>query len=162
MNRELLEECVGYFRARPVYQKLFQEMQKKYASLGHLGGRMALSDLSSEEKLQLQGFLKKDFVKEEKIVISYSFLEKALAGSKYGELSWQEILEAYLSEKLVKKQDVKEQKKTERAEFFAQLIGQYQDNNRELAEWQQLFLRQRIGKRACLSLRRSIQAIPMA
>ena len=37
-TNDLLEECMLYFKARPVYKKLFLKMRDKYAGLGHFGG----------------------------------------------------------------------------------------------------------------------------
>ncbi len=56
---QLLKECVTYFKKRNVYKKLFNALKKKYASLGHMGGVIKLSGLSSDEKYDLEGFFKK-------------------------------------------------------------------------------------------------------
>ena len=51
-TNDLLEECMLYFKARPVYKKLFLKMRDKYAGLGHFGGTAMLTSLSREEKSQ--------------------------------------------------------------------------------------------------------------
>ena len=51
---QLLEECICYFKKRDVYKKLFSDLRKKYASLGHMGGIIKLSGLSSDEKYDLR------------------------------------------------------------------------------------------------------------
>ena len=43
-----LEECIQYFRQRPVYHKLFAKVRDKYRSLGHFGGAVQLSGLTPE------------------------------------------------------------------------------------------------------------------
>ena len=48
-TNDLLEECMLYFKARPVYKKLFLKMRDKYAGLGHFGGTAMLTSLSREE-----------------------------------------------------------------------------------------------------------------
>ena len=45
-TNDLLEECMLYFKARPVYKKLFLKMRDKYAGLGHFGGTAMLTSLS--------------------------------------------------------------------------------------------------------------------
>ena len=35
-KQKLMQECLQYFRERPVYEKVFQKMRGKYESLGHI------------------------------------------------------------------------------------------------------------------------------
>ena len=44
------EECAAYFKERPVYRKVFQKVRTKYESLGYMGGKVILTNLSQEEK----------------------------------------------------------------------------------------------------------------
>ena len=37
VEEKLMQECLQYFRERPVYEKVFQKMRGKYESLGHTG-----------------------------------------------------------------------------------------------------------------------------
>lgn len=62
-TNELLEECMLYFKARPVYKKLFLKIRDKYTSLGRFGGTALLTSLSREEKSQLGGGLSKGLYK---------------------------------------------------------------------------------------------------
>ena len=48
-----MEECQAYFKARPVFEKIFGGFKKKYESLGHMGGTVVLKNLSKEEKEQV-------------------------------------------------------------------------------------------------------------
>ena len=57
-TNDLLEECMLYFKARPVYKNYFWKMRDKYAGLGHFGGTAMLMSLSREEKSQLEDFFK--------------------------------------------------------------------------------------------------------
>ena len=45
-EEKLMQECLQYFRERPVYEKVFQKMRGKYESLGHIGGKVVLTGLS--------------------------------------------------------------------------------------------------------------------
>ena len=49
-EKELLTECVCYFKERSVYKKLFGKVCEKYHSLGHLGGSVTMTGLTKEEK----------------------------------------------------------------------------------------------------------------
>ena len=115
---QLLKECVGYFKKRDVYKKLFSALRKKYASLGHMGGVIKLSGLSSNEKYDLEGFFKKDLHLEEDVKISYAFMEKSLKNSKFAPLSWEEVLIAYFKEPLIINNDKKEKELNIRNSFF--------------------------------------------
>ena len=55
-KQKLMQECLQYFRERPVYEKVFQKMRGKYESLGHIGGKVVLTGLSLQDKSQLGGF----------------------------------------------------------------------------------------------------------
>lgn len=115
---QLLEECVCYFKKRDVYQKLFNALRKKYASLGHMGGIIKLSGLSSDEKDDLEGFFKKDLHAKDDVKISYAFMEKSLKNSKFAPLSWEEVLTAYFKEPLVINKDKKKKELNSRNAFF--------------------------------------------
>ena len=113
----LMEQCLEYFRNRPVYRKLFAKLKSKYESLGHFGGTVTLTGLTIQEKQELGGFLQKDYTENKTVSVSAISLEKALKSSRFARLDWEEILEAYYGETLVGK---KEQKllETKRCEDF--------------------------------------------
>ena len=75
-TNDLLEECMLYFKARPVYKKLFLKMRDKYAGLGHFGGTAMLTSLSREEKSQLGGFFQRDYTSNKTITISADLMKK--------------------------------------------------------------------------------------
>ena len=92
-TNDLLEECMLYFKARPVYKKLFLKMRDKYAGLGHFGGTAMLTSLSREEKSQLGGFFQRDYTSNKTITISADLMKKCLESSKFAGLTWELILE---------------------------------------------------------------------
>ena len=73
VEEKLMQECLQYFRERPVYEKVFQKMRGKYESLGHIGGKVVLTGLSLQDKSQLGGFLQKDYTESVCYHISGSF-----------------------------------------------------------------------------------------
>lgn len=107
-------ECLKYFKERSVYQKVFQKARERYESLGHLGGRICLSELAPEETDQLSGFLKKDFSGQKNIAISWTAMEKALAESRFAGLSFQKLLEAYFGEPFQAKKERRMQAASEK------------------------------------------------
>ena len=102
----LLEECLAYFRERPVYEKIFVKIREKTVGLGHLGGSVIFASLSQEEKEQLEGFFQKSFRSRKTVTISALLMQKALDHSRFSSLRWEDILEAYFEEPLVGKQEL--------------------------------------------------------
>lgn len=141
MKQIMLEECVKYFQARPVYGRVFREMREKYAGLGRFGGTIVLKNVTAEERQQLQGFLRRDFSSGRNVSIPFAWMEKARVSSKYVELSWKEILEAYFSEKLSRNQDIREQEQKEREDFFGEILSLYCSENPTLGKWFDRLLR---------------------
>ncbi len=122
-----LEACLNYFRARPVYGKLFREIKEKYAGLGHIGGKIVLTGLNQEEKIQLGGFLQKDYSENETVTVSVRLFEKCLDESRFAGLSLEEILQAYFDEELIVKKEEKRKEAEKRAQFFAEILEEHKD-----------------------------------
>lgn len=121
-DQKQLEECIQYFRQRKIYDKLFAKVADKYRSLGHFGGSVRLSGLSTEDCRQLGGFLQKDYEGQKTVTISAAAMEKALAHSRFAGLSWEEILQGYFGRELVGRKALKQKEKEERERFFAEII----------------------------------------
>ena len=128
MEPKKLAECLDYFRQRPVYEKLFQKFREKYASLGHMGGKVVLSGLTLEEKQQLGGFLQKDYTENKTVTVSAELLEKRLGESRFSGISGEMLLEAYFGEKLTVKKEEKEKEEKKRKDFFAGLLEGQEEN----------------------------------
>lgn len=123
-----LEECIQYFRQRPVYHKLFAKMWDKYRSLGHFGGAVQLSGLTPEECRQLGGFFQKDFERKKTVSISAAAMEKALEKSRFSGLKWETVLQNYFQEELVGKKEQRQQENALREQFFERIIAVYPRN----------------------------------
>lgn len=117
-----LEECIQYFRQRPVYHKLFVKVWDKYQSLGHFGGTVRLSGLTQEECGLLGGFFQRDFWGKEPVSISAAAMEKALGNSRFSGLSWERILQGYFRKELVGKKEQRLQEDMRRDRFFAGIL----------------------------------------
>lgn len=128
-KNKLLEECMLYFKARPVYKKLFLKMRDKYAGLGHFGGTVLLTSLSREEKNQLGGFFQKDYTINKTITISADLMERCLASSKFAGLTWELILETYFGEPLQVKREIELEESKRREDYFAEILEQISDES---------------------------------
>lgn len=118
----ILQESVEYFRARPVYQKIFRKIKMKYAGLGRLGGTVQLVNLKKEEKEQLSGFFQKDYAENKTVTISVKMMEKCLASSRFSALTWEEILEAYFGERLLIRKEAENAQREEREQYFTESV----------------------------------------
>lgn len=117
-----LEECIRYFRQRKIYDKLLWKVVDKYRSLGHFGGTVKLSGLSTEDCRHLGGFFQKDYEGRKTVTISAAAMEKALESSRFAGLRWEDILQNYFGEELVGRKEQKQQENAERERFFAQIM----------------------------------------
>ena len=127
------EECAAYFRERPVYRKVFQKVRAKYESLGHMGGKVTLTNLSQEEKRQLGGFLQKDYTENRTITVSVERLEKCLKESRFSEVTLKNLLETYFGQKLTVKKEEREKEAEKRRIFFENLLEMYEHTY--MGEW---------------------------
>jgi uncharacterized protein (TIGR02679 family) len=124
MRWKMMRECQQYFKSRSVYQKLFAKMREKYASLGHFGGRLVLSDLTEEEKIQLGGFVKKDYTRKSSVSVSMTLLQKSLEESCFCKFTWEEILEEYFEQALIVKKEQKQTQEQKKQEYFSRILEQ--------------------------------------
>lgn len=128
-TNDLLEECMLYFKARPVYKKLFLKMRDKYAGLGRFGGTVLLTSLSREEKSQLGGFFQRDYTSNKTITISADLMEKCLESSKFAGLTWELILETYFGEPLQVKKEIELAESKRREDYFAEILESISDES---------------------------------
>ena len=128
-TNDLLEECMLYFKARPVYKKLFLKMRDKYAGPGHFGGTAMLTSLSREEKSQLGGFFQRDYTSNKTITISADLMKKCLESSKFAGLTWELILETYFGEPLQVKKEIELAESKRREDYFAEILESISDES---------------------------------
>ena len=121
-----LQECLEYFRKRPVFDRVFRAFRGKYKSLGHFGGSITLSLPRMEERMQLEGFLQKNYRQNKTVTLSAGALEKALQSSRYRGLTWEEILEAYFGETLEANRIQSQREEEERQQFFQKIRDDFQ------------------------------------
>ena len=116
----LLEACVSYLRARPIFDRVLKQVREKMISLGHVGGTIVIRGWTESEREHLEGFFQKNLHGKKQLTISAALLEHALADSKFAALSWEEILNAYFGSPLIGKKEQKEKAESDRNDFFAQ------------------------------------------
>ena len=118
-----INEAVEYFKKKPVYEKLFNEIKKKYESHGKIGGIAVLTGLSTGDKEDISSFLMKDFTSEEEVRVSAKLFEKALLKSRFSSLTTLDIITRYFGIKLRTNKEKSEEDVGKRAEYLAELTG---------------------------------------
>jgi len=115
-------EAIAYFRDRPGFHRLFCALKEKYRSLGALGGRIRLTALSPEERADLAGFLRKDFIGKSAVTLKVADLAAALAKTKFYHFNLEKILHGYWGEELLSKKEELVRCQQERERFFVSVI----------------------------------------
>lgn len=115
-------EAVAYFRNHPGFHRLFCALKEKYRSLGTLGGRICLADLTSEERRDLAGFLRQDFMGKTSAIIKVTDLATALSWTKFHHLSLEEILHGYWGKELLSKKEEHSRYRQDRERFFTSVL----------------------------------------
>lgn len=127
-SKSLLNEAVDYFSQRKIYSKLFKKFLKKYEGLGRFGETVNLTNISREEKEELEGFLGENFLDNGKISISFKLMETSLMNSKFSILTWEEIISTFFNIKLISKKEKNLIEEEEKELFFNEIIKKYEDN----------------------------------
>ncbi len=140
-QEKVQNECVCYFKARPVFRKVFEKFREKYISLGHFGGTVTLQGLTPLEKEQLGGFVQKDYTKNKRISLSAALMNKALASSRFSTCSFEKILEEYFGEPLTARKEKEQKERLRKQKFFAEIIDQNQ--NTQAGKWLEYVLENR-------------------
>ncbi len=125
-DKELFEECMAYFRSRPVFQKVFQGFREKYLSYGSFSGTVVLRQIKGSELEDLEGFFRKSFHGQKSISVSAVKFEKALRDSRFAEIEPKDILESYFGEAIEGKKEKALKKHRLWQELTADLAKQYE------------------------------------
>ncbi|HBN86257.1 MAG TPA: hypothetical protein DDZ89_20735, partial [Clostridiales bacterium] len=126
-DKELLRECVTYFKQNKGFDRVFQQIRDKYKSLGTMGGTVRIAKLTSYEKEALTGFLKKDYLNKESAVIHVKAFQGALEKTKFKDISFEDVLNSYYMEEIQSNRYVREQYELRRTRFFCTCIEAYED-----------------------------------
>ena len=89
----------AYFRVRPAYSRILQELRQKYRRYGHPAGTVRLEDASEEECRALRNIFGEPF--SPPVRFRAERFEAAMRQLKFPEVCLKEVLELYFDEKLV-------------------------------------------------------------
>lgn len=96
----LLLECLGFFREKPVFDRLFQGFERKYASYGGFSGTIVLRGLSLQDVEDLEGFFQTNYHGKKSVSISADKFKKALKKSRFSDICPDLLLEQYVGHPL--------------------------------------------------------------
>lgn len=102
-----LKECINYFKGKSAYRRLLEGVREKYRSLGALGGTVTLHNLSPAEKEALSGLLKKDYYSRKSAAIKVENIVKALEGTRFEGVDFEEVLKGCFGGNLISKKEEK-------------------------------------------------------
>lgn len=122
----LLNESIQYFKSNQGFKRVFEELRQKYKTLGRLGGKIEIKNLSNEEKDVLTGFLKNDYSHKKSAVIKVSEVQKALDGTRFCGLLLEDILRKYFNEELISNREARDEYVKQRQSFFYDIVGEYE------------------------------------
>lgn len=94
-RERLLLDCLGFFREKPVFDRLFHGFEKKYASYGSFSGTVVLRGLSAEDIEDLEGFFLCSYHGKKSVSISAGKFEKVLLKSRFADVPAEWLLEQY-------------------------------------------------------------------
>lgn len=144
----MLESCVKYFKNNRAYQRIFNEMRKKWISYGKVSGFIVLIDANNAEREALRLFLGRSFDKGT-VKFRMSEFEKEIQETKFKGISVQELLECYFHEKLTSnKEKIQESVKVKQI-FFEAIINDLtkeQDMHKDTIMWlEQVSVKKKYG-----------------
>lgn len=116
-----LDECVAYFKSDPGFKKVFEQMRKKYVSLGAIGGTLPLRELDTREKQAVSGFLRKDYLSHAGTALRFSDFQKALDSTKFKGIRMEDVLGEYFKEELIPNSQLRSLYEENRNRFFQAL-----------------------------------------
>lgn len=114
-----MNEMLEYF-AKPGFRRMLQAVRRKYRSLGRLGGRVQLRELTSEEREVLAGFLGRNLAGQSGLTVDVAEVDRIMRASRFA-AGLEELLPEYFREELKSNQDIVREKLDRWERFFNEI-----------------------------------------
>lgn len=146
------EACAAYFAERPAYQRIMEEMLRKYRGLGRVGGQICLKDATDDECQAARAVFGRPF--SDPLKFKLQEFEAALQATPYQGISLPELLGAYFGTQILTRRE----EHREKAHSLAELISRAGDEveNQTCRRWLRSLLETRSGGYALV--RRSLES----
>lgn len=132
MENKKLKEALEYFK-QPGFQRLFEGFQKRYVSLGRVGGTVTLNSLTEEERDVLEGFFQIDCHHKKSLTVSVGRMEKSLSKTKFSEICFEELLHEYFPKEMISKREQEASRKIQAQQHFIQMAEGFE--NTKAGQW---------------------------
>ncbi len=122
-----VKECVQYFKMNQNgFDRLLKAMLKKWQSLGKVGGKVTLENVTEFEREALNKYFHTKQFTAHTATISLLAFQKELVHTKFNGLSLEDILSAYFHTPLISNAQVKQEKKRKLEEIHQSFIQEIQ------------------------------------
>ncbi|MBR4695241.1 MAG: TIGR02679 family protein [Selenomonadaceae bacterium] len=125
MSNKLAEEACSYFESHPVLMKLAKAFCRKYRSLGHFGGSLALPAMSSTERTALAAYLRRDVHSGDRL--SYRDFAAAWEKTRFGAIPPEEFLLELMPKDFASKREERQREKEARQKIYEKLSAIHQE-----------------------------------
>ncbi|MCD7808124.1 MAG: TIGR02679 domain-containing protein [Erysipelotrichaceae bacterium] len=120
-----MDECIQYFK-QVSFKRFIHAWTLKYQSLGHLGGKIVLNDLTSDEQEALGLLLGLD-LSEGTLNITYSKFMKVWKQTKFGDIDFLDVLKQLQAQPLFSNNELKVMKQQTLVKFKQDILDTYKD-----------------------------------
>ena len=121
-NQEVkAKQAANFFHKHPGFTRLFRSLERKYRSLGRIGGNVVLQKLSVEERQALSSFLRINLEGKDSLTVSFSQFEAVLGETRFGEVDVIALLKAYCGGDLSTREEERVAAEMARQAFFSTL-----------------------------------------
>ncbi|MHB8170822.1 MAG: TIGR02679 family protein [Thermincolia bacterium] len=112
-------EMLKYF-SQPGFRRLFQGIRKKYQSLGRIGGKVQLRNLTPGEHEVLGGFFGRNLAGQAGLTVDLAEVDRVIRESRFG-LGLAELLPLYFREELQSNQELAREQRELWEGFFSEI-----------------------------------------
>lgn len=102
------KECAAYFKQVPGFQRVMEQLLKRYQRNGHAAGTIRLDNASEQERDALCGLFGRPFLGEVKFKVQD--FDKALKSSRFEGVDLKDVLEIYFHTSIHTNRELKDQK----------------------------------------------------
>ena len=110
-------DILKYF-SQPGFRRLFQGIRRKYQSLGRMGGKVQLRNLTPEEQEFLSGFFGRNLARQSGLTADVAEVDRIILESRFG-IGLEELLPLYFREELRSNQEVAREQGEQWERFFS-------------------------------------------
>ncbi len=122
MRKLHAEACAAYFAEHQAYQRIMEEMLRKYRGLGRVGGQICLKDAADDECQAARAVFGRPFSNPLKFKLQE--FEAALQTTPYQGVSLPELLEAYFGIQILTQQEEHKKKANALSELISKVSNE--------------------------------------